>query len=65
MSDWKTKLPKVLPDKGNAHFVFAVKTETGFRTELSGTVNAKKLFDLFNAAGAIAKHKDGEELLYP
>lgn len=55
----------MLPDAGNAHYIIAIKTETGYRTEAAGTANAKKLMDAFVEVSNMEKHKDGEPLLYP
>lgn len=42
MSNWKAKLPITSPPQGDAHAVFAYKTQGGFRQEFSGTISLRR-----------------------
>jgi hypothetical protein len=56
---WKATMPKELPPADMSHFVFAVKTNTGERLELTGkAMTSDVVISLRNLQDAIQKAKE-------
>lgn len=42
MSNWRVKMPRESPPRGQVHSVYAAKSGGGWRTEISGVISQRK-----------------------